>query len=468
MYFLSILLAIPFVAQTPEHPTNQEGQAKGAPNMPSIDKEKLEKRIDELGLQAVEKEGVPGISIAVAHDGEILVAKGYGYADAERAQPARADTRYSIGSITRQFTAVAILQLVDAKKLALEDDITQLLPGFPAGKRKITLQHLLSNTSGIPGAKKILAKHPEAMVLRKSEESFFKALSDVPFDFEPGADFSLDSANYVLLSMILAKKSGMSHADYVSKNVVKVAELNETTFCPLKSRPVGFAAGCKDLVEDDELELPLAVAPDYDTQSLCSTVTDLVKWQQALVGRAVFSEHSSRLIMTPTTLPDGNSTNYGFAVRMSKLEGFKTYSHSGGVGGFRGTLVYYSLPKITIAILSNCATAPIDRIQRDISYFVLGLPSPSTTEVALPPEEALRCAGLYMIATTQVRVEVQDEKLWYATPTGPRVRLMFRGEDLFTFENEPDAQITFRMEDGKCTGFTILRGGFQTTGKKMS
>jgi CubicO group peptidase (beta-lactamase class C family) len=454
-------------AQEPPKPDKPIQDKPKPPDVPATDKEKLLAHVDELARRAVEEEGVPGLSIAVARDGEMLVAKGFGYADAARAQPARADTRYAIGSLTRQFTAVAILQLVDDEKLALEDEIGKHLPGFPAGKRKITLQHLLANTSGIPGLKKIVARHPEVLLKRMDEAAFFKVFADVPFDFEPGEDFSLDSANYVLLSMILSKKAGTSHADFVMKNVVQAAGLEQTVFCPLKEKPVGFAADCEVLAEEPELEIPLAAAPEYSTQSLCSTVTDLVKWQQALVERTVFSERASRLIMTPAELPDGNSTNYGYAVRMSKLGDFKSYSHSGGVGGFRVTLVYYSLPKVTIAILANCATAPVDRIEREIAGFVLGLPPEPSTDLALPPEEAARCAGLYQIATTQVRIELRDGKLYYSTANGPTVRLLYQGRLSFAFETEPETKLTFTVKDEKCDGFTLLRGGFQTTGKRM-
>jgi CubicO group peptidase (beta-lactamase class C family) len=414
------------------------------------------------------------MSIAVARDGEILFAKGYGYADAAHAQPARADTRYSIGSLTQQFTAVGILQLVDAKKLSLDDDVSKLLPGFPAGKRKITLQNLLAQTSGIPGTGKLVAKHPEVIVKPMTEEAFFKVFADVPFDFEPGADVASESANYVLLSMILAKTSGMSHADYVTKNIVKEIGLLQTTFCPLKDKPVGFATGCKAIVEGGELEIPLAAAPNYATQSLCSTVTDLVKWQKALDDRVLLTEPSSRMLFGGLVEPDDTvpaadkSVGHGFAVENRRLGEFEARTHYGGVGGFRACLVDYPLPKVTIAILANCATAPVEQIEHDIARFVLGLPAPATADLAVPAEDIARCTGLYQIATSQVHIEAVDGKLWYAPAGGPRVKLSSRGNLVYAFENEKDAELTFEIQDGKCTGFTVKRDGLMTTAKKMN
>jgi CubicO group peptidase (beta-lactamase class C family) len=304
--------------------------------------------------------------------------------------------------------------------------------------------------------------------------SFFKVFADVPFDFEPGAGVATDSADYVLLSMILSKTSGMSHADYVMKNIVHAIDLQQTTFCPLKDKPIGFATGCKDVAQAGELEIPLAAAPDYSTQSLCSTVTDLVKWEKALSDRALLSEPSSRLLFGAIGEPndgaadDGKTTGHGFAVESRRLGDVEARAHFGGVGGFRVCLVEYPLAKVTIAILANCATAPVERIEQDVARFVLGLPAPASADLAVSPEDIALCTGLYQIATTQVHIEAKDGKLWYVTAGGPRVRLLHRGNLVFAFENDKDAELTFEIQDGKCTGFTVMRDGLQTTAKKMS
>jgi D-alanyl-D-alanine carboxypeptidase len=452
---------------------------KPAPVAPEIETDKLIARVEEIAKEAIEKEGVPGLSIAVAREDEILISKGWGYADAARHVPARDETPYAIGSLTRQFTAVGILQLVDAGKLALETPLSKLLPAFPVGEHKVTLEHLLANTSGIPGWSKILAKHPEVATKSMSEGDFFKLFADVPFDFEPGADFALDSANYVLLSMIVAKTSGVDYAAYVRKNIIEPVGLTRTDFCPDGQRPLGFADDCKELAPGKELEIPMPAAPAYATQSLCSNVLDLVKWQRALVQRAVFSEHASRLIMTPTKLSDGNSTNYGYALAMSRLGDFKSYSHTGGVGGFRVRLAYYSLPHVTIAVLANCASAPVERIERDIARFVLALPAPGVVDLPVPAAELAYCAGMYQIATTQIRIVEKDGHLQYVRAGENPVALKYQGSLVFTLATDADTRVTFVAPDPdehdpakkdavkKCASFAILRGGFVSTARRM-
>lgn len=435
--------------------------------VPAFDDEKLALRIDALAKEAVEKEGVPGLSIAVAQQGEVTFSKGYGYADAARALPAKGDTKYPLGSLTRQFTAVSVLQLIDAKKLALDDELSKLLPGFPVGDHKVTLQHMLSNTSGIPGFTKVKKKHEAIAKKSLTEAEFFACFADVPFDFAPGDDFSLDSANYALLSMIVAKVSQEPYADYVKTHLLEPIGLSDTAFCPDAGRPAGFAVDCETLADESEFELPLGRATGITTQSLCSNATDLVPWQQALFERDVFSESASWRIIRPATLPDGNSTRYGYALQMTMFGEYKNYSHTGGSSGSRVRLSFYSLPRLTIVVLANCSTAPVERIEQDIARFILAMPAPKNEEIPLPAEDLARCTGMYQIATTQIRVVAKDGQLWYTPPVQPAVRLCYQGQLTFRFENELDTRITFHAPEGKCEGFTLVRGGLETKAKRV-
>ncbi len=441
---------------------------KPDPTYPPIDKEKIAARVEAIARAAVEKDGVPGLSIAVGHDAEMLVAGGWGHTAGSEENAVRADTRYPIGSLTRELTAVAVLQLAEAGKLDLDDEITKHLPSFPVGEHKVTLRQMLSNTSGIPSLTEIEFRHAGGLAHASDEAAVMKLFEDAPFDFEPGRDFSLESANYMLLSMIVAKASGVPFTDYVTKNVVDKAGLEQTAFCPASDRAVGYADDCKTPAGSSAIDMQLAGVRDDSTQCLCSTVTDLLKWQKALVDRAVFSERSSRLIMSPTNLPDGNTTQYGYALRMSKLGDFKNYAHSGGGSGFSVCLVYYSLPKITIAIIADCASAPVDRIERDIAAFVLDMPVPKIVAVAVPEELWDKCAGVYNVATKAYRIELATRyEVWLVKPGQVRVRLLYVGDSTFAPEDEPETRLHFDMREGKCVSFTLTRGGYPTVARRM-
>ncbi|MBL8859069.1 MAG: beta-lactamase family protein [Planctomycetes bacterium] len=432
---------------------------------PVYDRDKLAARIDELARAAVEREGVPGITIAVAEDEQVFFAKGYGYANVEAQQPATADTRYPIGTLTRQFTAVAVLQLMDEEKLALEDRIEKYLPEFPVGERVITLQHMLSNTSGIPGFEQV--KQGNASDAPATEKEFLAQFAGVPFAFEPGHDFSLDSANYALLSLIVARVAQVPYTQYVREHVLEPVGLGRAVFCPKSGAPIGFARDCLSAWDSFDFELPEEAASKVNTQSLCATAAELVKWQQAMFKRKVFSERASRKIMTPSTLADGNSTNFGYALQMTKFHDYKNYAYTGTGGGFRARLSYYSLPNVTVVVLANCESAPVERIEKDIARFIFAIPLPVTEEAKLTTEDAARCVGLYQIATTQYRIAERDGQLWFTPPVDPAVRLCHQGNLVFTFESDRDVRLTFNVTDGKVDSFTLWRGGYENRARRM-
>lgn len=432
------------------------------------DAEKLSARVDALAREAIDKEGVPGLSIAVGQDGEILLAKGYGYADAQRGVPATADTLYDIGSLTRQFIAVGILQLAEEKKLSLDDELKKWLPEFPTQGHKLTLRQLLSNTSGVPGYAALAAKHAAEMDRGLTREQLFALFKDVPFDFAPGTGFSFNNSGYLLLSMVIAKASGEEYGDYMRAHVLEPAELGSTRFCPPSARPVGFAQDCKALSDEKELLIPLTTNAVASTQGLCSTVKDLFRWQCALSDRKLIDEKSTREMLTPTDLGDGLSTGSGFAVAMNETEYSRVYSHTGGVGGFRVRLAYYSSPRLTVVVLGNCASAPVERLERAIADAALDLLPAEIVDLALTPKEIALYTGSWQVATSRIRTFEKDGKLWFERPTEPAFALMHQGQHVFVASTDKAMRITFKVEEGKpADSFEILRNGLMSTGKRM-
>ncbi len=433
----------------------------------SPDKAQLTAHVEELAKRTLEQEGVPALGIAIARGDEVLLARGFGWADAARAVPANEETIFTIGSLTRQFTAVAILRLADEEKLGLDDELTKHLPAFPAAGRKVTLRQLLANTSGVPKYSALVEKHPEAAGPAENEAAFFARFKDVPFAFDPGTDFSQDSTGYALLSLVVAKVSGKSYETYVIEELLKPLGMNDTVFCPSKAGPRSFARGCEEISPMHDLELPLAGEPKSATQSLCSNVLDLVKWNRALVGRTVFSEKASRLFMTPTQLPDGNSTNYGFAIGMTRLDKYKSYSHTGGIGGFRVRLAYYSAPEVTIVVLANCASAPVDQIERELASLMLELAPHPVLDVSIEKADFQRFVGVYQIATTRIQIREHEGKLWYELPTQEPIRLLSQGGGVFVLDSDHEIQLVFKGEGERADSFERHQGGFISIAKRF-
>jgi len=433
----------------------------------TIDERGFAAQVDAIGKRALE-DGVPALSIAVARGGELFVARGFGWSDAASTTPASEKTSFAIGSLTRQFTAVAVLRLADEKKLALDDELSKHLPAFPGGKRKITLRNLLSNTSGIPGYRALREKHPGLIDEPMSEDRFFALFSDVPFAFEPGTGFGLDSADYVLLSMIVGKVSGQPFEDYVREQLLKPLGLSSTHFCPSEGAPVAyFAPECDAITDVNDLEIPLAAAPKSATQSLCSNVIDLLAWNRALFERALLSEVAAVELDKPGVLSDGRSTNYGFSMAIGTLDKYAVRSHTGGIGGFRVRLAYYPQADVSIVVLANCVTAQVEELEREIARRLLGLSPMEVVDLELPGSEMLRYAGIYQLGTTMIEIREREGKLWYEAPGEAPTRLLAQTTALFVRDNDRTGRVRFHVHGERAESFELMRGGFTTSARRI-
>lgn len=434
---------------------------------PSLEVRRWTALVDLLGKQAVDERGVPALSIAVGRGDDVLCARGYGWADARRASPATESTSYAIGSLTRQFTAVAVLQLAEAGKLGLDDEIQAHLPLFPSGARKVTVRQLLTNTSGVPGYAALVAKHPEAADEAMSDARFFALFEDVPFAFEPGTSFSLDSAGYVLLSMVVAKTSRVSFGAYVTHELLEPAGLDATRFCPLQDPPISYARECKQITSTSELEVPLAAAPASATQSLCSTAVDLVTWTRVLFGRSAFGDGITRQMTTPGKLADGSSTGYGLALSIARLGEDEVLAHTGGVGGFRVRVAHYRARGLTIAVLANCDSAPVEELERSIASVLLGIEPMPVLDVPIEAGELRRFAGGYQLATTHVEISVRDGSLWFETTgeVASRLRSQCGGE--FALDREPAVRLRFKLDGERADSFELVRNGTISVARRI-
>lgn len=508
-------------------------------------------RVDEIAREAVTKEGVPGLSILVSRDGEVLVAKGYGYADAKQGEPARADTSYSLGTLTRTFTATAILQLVDQEKLSLDDELGKLLPGFPTQGHTVRLRHLLTDSSGLPSPSKLVAerrtggakaepasagkgepkegggKPPKqgdggsargesapgspaqdekardaAKTDRETTETevedpkrraaetaaLYEVFRSVPFAFAPGSSRDEDNSGWLVLSMVLAEATGEDYLRVVRTRILEPLELQDTVFCPRGGqRTQGFADDCLTPSDEVELELPSSRTPLYATQSLCSTVADVDRWQQAIHSRALLSEESTRLLLAsaaPAAMTErGGREDAKAEPKSERAPGvpaapasgdggpYRFRSRTGIVTGFQSHAAYYPDARVSIVLLANCANAPVERIEAAVARLVVGLMPPDIAVGDLPidEEDIARYAGRYQVATTLVRVFERDGKLWFEFPTQPAFRLMYQGKHVFVHESEKDTRLVFEIEEeGRpAVSFKLLRGGTMSIGKRM-
>ncbi|MEW6746019.1 MAG: serine hydrolase domain-containing protein [Planctomycetota bacterium] len=336
------------------------------------EREDLVRAIDDLAERERIEQKIPGLSVAVVRGEETLLAKGFGLADVELEVPATAATVYRIGSVTKQFTAAAILQLREDGKLELEDPITSYLTGLPERTQDVTIRHLLNHTSGIPSYTDLGDEWAVKRRLDLTHDELIALFKERPFNFAPGEKQLYNNSGYYLLGVIIEKVSGKSYAEYLRENIFEPLGMKSTCYGSeaviIRNRAQGYRLVDGELQNDDFLSMNQPFAAG----ALVSTVTDLVIWMRALVDARVVSDESYELMTAPTVLKDGTSHNYGFGLSLDPLLDRPCVSHGGGINGFRSHLVYLPDEDLVIAVLANCETASPDRIAARIARRLAG------------------------------------------------------------------------------------------------
>jgi CubicO group peptidase (beta-lactamase class C family) len=333
-----------------------------------------------------------GMSVAVVRGHDTLTLKGYGYADLEFDVPTPDHAVYEIGSVTKQFTASAILLLQERGKLSLDDALTKYLPTYPTQGHTVTIRRLLDHTSGIKGYTELPEFGP-FMMRHVARDSLVALFSSKPFDFAPGDAQVYNNSAYFLLGLIIEKTSGMSYADFVKKNLFEPAGMNDSRYCSesaiFKRRAHGYDTGPDGLRRAAYLDhlWPFAAG------SLCSSAADLVAWNRAIHGGRLLSATSYKELITPGTLNDGTRLRYAKGLAIHSVNGHRVIEHGGGINGFLSASDYFPDDDAIIVVLINTAgpVAP-DAVVASLADVVLGKKAP----VSMPyTGELARLAGTY-------------------------------------------------------------------------
>ena len=315
----------------------------------------LEQKYDELLSELFSTDENGGTAL-VSKKGEIIYHKAFGMANVELNVPMKVNHIFRIGSVTKQFTAVAILQLMEAGKLSLEDEITKFIPDYPTHGHHITVEHLLTHTSGIRSYTGMESFEEKSKLDLEPEEliDFFK---NQPMDFAPGEDYRYNNSGFFLLGYIIEQVSGMSYPDYVEENFFKKLGMNNSYYGDfnriMPSRASGYAKDEGNLVNAEYLSMKLP----YAAGSLRSTVEDLLIWNKAIFSYKVVSEESLKRAWTSYKLNNGKPTGYGYGWSLGNVQGSPAIEHGGGINGFLSYAMYLPDQEVFVAVLSNCTCA---------------------------------------------------------------------------------------------------------------
>jgi CubicO group peptidase (beta-lactamase class C family) len=384
--------------------------------------------------------GGPGLAVIVTQDGKTVFRKSYGRADVATGTAMRADAPARIGSITKQFTAVAILMLADEGKLAVSDEITRFLPDYPTHGARITIEHLLTHTSGIPSytGKPAFQDMMGKDVTVAQGIAFFK---DDPLEFVPGSRFSYDNSGYFLLGAIIEKVSGRPYARFLEERIFKPLGMTHTGYESARFQPVTGYDG------QGKPGGPISMTWPYAAGALVSTVDDLARWQAALADGKLLRPATLRQAWSTHTLNDGTRNPYGYGWFVGRLHGADIVLHGGNIDGFTADAIWLPQERVYVAMLANREAdgikPPLPSLTRRIAFDVAGKPLPSPS--ATPPAAATLDAyvGVYPIDDKRAHTVRRDKGRLTIQGTGmPRAPLLWYRDDDFLIG---DSLVTVRF-----------------------
>jgi CubicO group peptidase (beta-lactamase class C family) len=420
--------------------------------------------------------GVPSVAVAVVRGRDTLVMRGYGLANREAGRAAGPNTIYEIGSITKQFTAAAIMRLVEQGRIGLQDDLSKYLPDFPLQGHHVTIRQLLNHTSGIhsytssPAWRATWARDlpPDSIVGFVARDSF---------DFAPGTKWAYNNTGYVLLGMIIEKVTGKPYAAVLDELFFRPLALTQTGYCPSRTTDPRYAAGYS-VRGPGAPAVPaeyLSLTHPFSAGALCSTVRDYLSWQRALHGGRVVSAASYREMTTPDTLPGGGRHNYGFGLAVGALGTHRMIQHGGGINGFTTAQAYFPAETLSVVMFTNADGVGPDMAALNMARAVFGMPLASRpvapTPVPIDAAGRARVAGTYdfktpMGTTLPVHVTVEGEQLM-AQAEGPgqgKFPMLHYGNDVFGAAFDPTLRITVLSENGVVKGARLEQRGMVMEG----
>jgi CubicO group peptidase (beta-lactamase class C family) len=406
-------------------------------------------------------------TVLVTDGDQVLLDKGYGMAVLEWDVPNTPDTKFRLGSVTKQFTAALILLMQQDGKLNINDPISKYLPDAPKAWEKITLANLLGHTSGIPNftSFKEFGAWSASAHTWDEEYAFFK---DKPLDFEPGTKFDYSNSNYEVLGGILEKVSGKKYGDLLRERLFVPLAMNDSGLdsdeLVLPKRAQGYLPGPKGLTvaRSESMSVP------FSAGSIYSTTGDLLKWEHGLFGGKVLSPDSLKAMTTP------GKGDYGLGVMVHNQDGVQVVEHGGGIEGFNTNLIYVPEKRICVVVLANVNGSVPGQMGGQLLDVTLGKAVVLNSErkpVPITKTESAKFVGVYDLAPTFALTIAQTGDGLTVQGTGQSaIPMMYQGvKDGHArfFITQVGAEIEFVPDpNGSIQSLILHQGGANTPAKK--
>lgn len=394
-------------------------------------------------------------TVLVARQEKVLLSKGYGFADLEWDIPNTPNTKFRLGSVTKQFTAACILLLEERGKLKIEDPIRKYMPDAPAAWDKITIFHLLTHTSGIPSFTDF-PDYSSSEAAHTTPEKLVARFRDKPLDFQPGEKWRYSNSGYVLLGYLLERVTGQNYADFVQQNIFQPLGMKDSGYDSNSTVIVHRASGYSPSAEGPVNAGYIDMSIPFSAGALYSTTEDLLRWEQGLFGGKLLAPASLEKMTTPF------KEDYALGLGVHSANGRKVIEHGGGIKGFNTHLAYYPDDKLVVVALANlnggAASAMVPKLASLARGEALALPS-ERKEVTLAPQVLSQYVGTYEFPQMgrKMWIRLEGDRLSTQLSGQSRVPIFAESESKF-FLKVVDAQIEFG-KDKKGAYLLLHQGG---------
>ena len=316
---------------------------------PCVAQQTVSAKVDQFIKAEMRRQRIPGLSLAVIRDGRTIVAKGYGLANIEHQIPVKPETVFQSGSIAKQFTATAVMILVEEGKLSLDDKITKYFPDAPETWKPITVRHLLNHTSG-------MGDYPLEVDLRRdyTEDEYLAFIKKSSLVYQTGAKWDYSNIGYVTLGALIRKVTGKFYSDFLAERVFQPLGMTTARIISEADIVPNRAAGYR--LVDGDLKNHEWVSPSTNTTadgSFYFTILDLAKWDAALYTDKPLKQSSLAQMWTPVKLDDGTRKAYGFGWSTNEIHNRRIIYHGGAWQGFKSFIVRFPDDKLTIIFFAN-------------------------------------------------------------------------------------------------------------------
>ncbi len=430
----------------------------------------LTKALDDI-LSGQFKSTDPGCAILIARKGQIIYQKSFGNADLELNVPITPEMIFKIGSMTKQFTAIAVLQLMEQNKISLKDSIQKFITDFSPKGHTITIENLLTHTSGIVEYTQLDISDPFIRRKDLAPKEIIELFKNKPLEFEPGTKFKYSNSGYFLLGYVIEVITNKRYKDYIQENIIAPLGLTNTYYDDLNriipNRVKGYK---KDKATFENADYQSATIP-FSAGALISNNADLYKWNKALFSYTVVKKETLEMAFTPFKLSDGTQTNYGFGWFIIDMDGSQSIQHGGNINGFRSNEIYFPKQDVFVSALFNCECAPLEELSEQISFLAIGKVPPAKKGIDIEDSITNTYVGKYVFDGDPKRpliITKEDGQLYAGIPGEWKAKLIALSKTRFDIKDiRPAGTIDFFTDSsGKVLKMVTTQSGKGYVGVK--